>query len=313
MVNAKLVNSCRPWIGGTSNSYPGVSGWKADILNFEKRAGRRADIVHSYHSPTQTSLNADEKYFVKRSSTYLYMNWKPDAYWGPAGGSNSTVNRRIDAMAGSIKSVAPKKVFLTIYHEPENDISKGGSKCSMYRGNKGTTAQYRAMWKNVRKRFDAKGVKNVVWTMNYMGYSGWDCAVKDLWPGNGLVDWITWDPYTGDKSSFRTDMTRFYNYLSSHSDASHAFTSKPWGIGEMGYEGYSQKKAYKYYDDMAASIKSGAFPRLKMYLFFDMNGKDFGGDKSWDSRIGYARSGKADVTEQKHFNAMFKTIANLKY
>lgn len=308
-LNDKLVNPCRPLIGATSASY-GKGNWKSHIDYFEKRAGRHIDVVHSYHSPTQTSLNKDELAYVNRADTLLYMNWKPDAYWKQASGGNKTVNGRIDAMADSIKKLGSKKIFLAIYHEPENDISKGGSKCSMYRGDKGTTGDYRAMWKNVRQRFDAKGVKNVVWVMNYMGYSGWDCAVKDLWPGNGLVDWITWDPYTTDKSSFSTDMSRFYNFLEKNTDSSHAFTSKPWGIGEMGYEGTNQTKAYKYYDDMAAAIKNNTFPRLKMYLFFDMNGKDFGGDANWDARIGYAHS-KTDAKEQQHFNAMLKTVMSL--
>lgn len=310
-LDAKLASPCRPLIGATSNNYPGISGWKNSVQYLEKRAGRQLDIVHSYHSPTQTSINKDEKAFIDRANTLLYMNWKPDAKWGPAGGSNSTVNKRIDQMAASIKALGNKKIYLAIYHEPENDISPGGSKCSGAKGNKGTTQEYREMWRNVRKRFDAQGVKNVVWVMNYMGWQGWDCAVKDLWPGNDLVDWITWDPYTNDKSTFKKDMTRFYDFLAANTDAKHAFTSKNWGIGEMGYEGEDQKKAYKYYDDMLATVKKNELPRLKMYLFFDMNAAGFGGPKDWDARIGYAKSGKVDPTEQKHFNAMFNGIAPL--
>lgn len=310
-LDAKLASACRPLIGATSNNYPGVSGWKNSINYLEKRAERQMDIVHSYHSPTQTSLNADEKAFVNRANTMLYMNWKPDANWGPAGGSSSTVNKRIDQMAASVKALGSKKIYLAIYHEPENDISPGGSKCSSAKGNKGTTQEYRDMWRNTRKRFDAMGVKNVVWVMNYMGWQGWDCAVKDLWPGNDLVDWITWDPYTNDKSNFKKDMTRFYDFLAANTDAKHAFTSKNWGIGEMGYEGSDQKKAYKYYDDILSVVKKNELPRLKMYLFFDMNASGFGGPSGWDARIGYAHNGKVDPTEQKHFNAMFNGIAPL--
>ena len=51
------------------------------------------------------------------------------------------------------------------------------------------------MWHNVRARFDALGVTNVVWVMNYMGWKDWNCVVKDLWPGNDYVDWVMWDPY----------------------------------------------------------------------------------------------------------------------
>ena len=50
------------------------------------------------------------------------------------------------------------------------------------------------MWHNVRHRFDALGVTNVVWVMNYTGYVTGQCLTKDLWPGNDYVDWVMWDP-----------------------------------------------------------------------------------------------------------------------
>ena len=31
--------------------------------------------------------------------------------------------------------------------------------------------------------------------MNYMGFTGWSSIVDRLYPGNDLVDWISYDPY----------------------------------------------------------------------------------------------------------------------
>ena len=56
------------------------------------------------------------------------------------------------------------------------------------------------MWHNVRERFDAAGVTNVVWVMNYLGYPTSYCAAKDFWPGNDYVDWVMWDPYPKNTS-----------------------------------------------------------------------------------------------------------------
>jgi hypothetical protein len=56
------------------------------------------------------------------------LNWKPASPW--ANGYNGDDNAGIDAIAASLKSVAPHKVMLVIWHEPENDVSPGG--CRLY-------------------------------------------------------------------------------------------------------------------------------------------------------------------------------------
>ena len=146
-VDAKLVNSCRPWVGAEANGYPGIaSDHKTQLLAHESRIGHQLDVVHFYSSPGDT-LDTTQKYFINRSGTYLMLNWKPVKGGGPgntwkdADGRNTTVNANIVKMANSIKSVAPKKIFLTVYHEPENDVSPGGSpSCGntvTYKGNMG--------------------------------------------------------------------------------------------------------------------------------------------------------------------------------
>ena len=46
-ISAKLVNSCRPWLGAESGRY-GVTGFRARMLEHEARIGRQVDIVHAY-------------------------------------------------------------------------------------------------------------------------------------------------------------------------------------------------------------------------------------------------------------------------
>ena len=69
------------------------------------------------------------------------------------------------------------------------------------KGTSGSPDQYRAMWQNVENRFKADGVDNVVYVMTYISYPRWDCAIKDFWPGNDLVDWVAWDPYALNNTS----------------------------------------------------------------------------------------------------------------
>ena len=102
-------------------------------------------------------------------------------------------------MADSIKALGTTKILLTVHHEPENDISPGG--CTQLpdvwisTARPGLVSDYVGMWHNVRARFDARGVTNVVGAMNYMGWQGWQCATRGLWPGNDYVDWLMWDPW----------------------------------------------------------------------------------------------------------------------
>lgn len=322
-VDAKLVNSCRAWFGATVGGYPQTgSSFASQFAYGELRLNNpnvlldpadptavvnRYEIIHRYHSPTQTSFDAGEVGYHKRGGTYLFINWKPDLVWARAGGDDATVDARIDAMATSIKALGAKKLFLAIFHEPENDVSRGNCTTNAGGAASGSPSDYVRMWRNVRARFDAKGVTNVVWTMNYMGYSGWNCLVPLLWPGNGYVDWIAYDPYgsgTRSGSLFNDSVAGFYRYLSENSSAKHAYLSKPWGLAEHGAgskNGTTQAGAIDYWNQAAAAVRNGTFPRLKMYLAFDtsVNGS---------SQVGIDFSGQPSVDEQTAYNNFANTV-----
>ena len=300
-----LVNPCRPWFGAYSNTYPGVVGWAAHMTAEEQRIGRPLDIVHSYHPPGGTPpLTADEKAFATRPGTIMFVNWKPASKWADAAGGNTTVDDSIDQVADSIKSVAPARIMLTLHHEPEPDVTPGTSSCPRLKGTFGSPADYRAMWRNIHDRFAARGVTNVVWVMDYMGYQGWDRLVPELWPGNDLVDWVMFNPYaTSTTHSWSASVSRFYDLLLTNSDATHDYASKSWGLAEFGIGGStSQAQAYTYYDDARAGIERGDFPRLKAYVAFDSEGVVH-------TRTSYPVSGVLDPIEQQHFNALANSTA----
>jgi hypothetical protein len=230
----------------------------------------------------------------------LLVNWKPANTWADATGSNASVNSQIDAMANSIKALGSTKVMLTVFHEPENDVSSGASSCpsTIYKGTAGTPADYRAMWANVEARFNALGVTNVVWVMNYMGFSGWNCMVDDLWPGNNLVDWVLWDPYMSDGHTFGSTMGSFYNTLTSMSDATHDFASKPWGLGEFGDRYTTDAGQESFWASVAQTLDAGTFPKLKLLTFFDAVGT------SGDYRVAYNPEGAWDAGELSNLQVL---------
>ncbi|MET0839433.1 MAG: hypothetical protein ABWY19_11665, partial [Marmoricola sp.] len=180
-ISAKLVNSCRPWLGSESGNY-GVSGFRARMLEHEARIGRQVDMVHAYLAAGAVALGPDMVLMAKRPDTIALINWRVVSSWAQGDGRNLTVNAQIDAMAANIKTLGTTKIMLTLYHEPESALSNGGApSCPTLttNGTAGTTADYVNMWHNVRERFDAAGVTNVVWMMNYLGYPTSYCAAKD--------------------------------------------------------------------------------------------------------------------------------------
>src|SRR5262249_17816459 len=149
--------SCRPWLAMTAGSYPGVgTDKKSQVLEEERVFGKQVDAVKTYHTAGQV-LDSTDLYFVNRANTFLMANWKPvSGAWSQASPSNhtATATQNIDAMAKSIKAVAPHKIFLTVWHEPENDVGSGTT-CTTLKGSNGTPTDYVNMWHYVRQRFDA--------------------------------------------------------------------------------------------------------------------------------------------------------------
>jgi hypothetical protein len=325
-ISSILVNSCRPWLGAAANWYTtggtGFGNWKAEILAHESRIGRQVDVAHDYSGPGD-SLTSDEKYFINRPNTYLMLNYKPVSggtsghQWADGTGCGSAacnaIDNNIDIMANSIKSMGSKKVFLSLWTEPDDDISPGGSPgCvaagSATTGKMGTTADYVNMWHNVRARFNSAGATNVVWVWTVQGYVGHNCDVNDLWPGNSYVDWVAWDPYLGsNKTLDQLGVGLFYNFLTSNSTGAHSYSSKPWALNEWGAEVVgSPASTYALYGRMKTALDSGTYPNLKMFNVWDSHVAS--STKNW--QIGFAQlnssnppSLSADPSEQAAYNA----------
>jgi beta-mannanase len=305
-ISSTLVNSCGPWLGAYASQYPQVSSdFETQITYHEQRVGRQMSIVHQYHALGNVTLSSDEVYFIDRANTYMLINWKPADPWVNGAGGDSTVNAQIDEMASSIKAVSPHKVFLSLYHEPENNVSvnNAGLTCALANGaSSGSEADYVNMWHNVRTRFNNDGVTNVVWVMIYQGYEKFDpCMTNALWPGNSYVDWVAWDPYdTTANAGWDTTTSYFYNILNSLSNSTYNYKSKPWMLAEYGIGGnLAQSEAYQYYADAKTALDANTYPALKAYVVFDAIGTlysqvEYGGDPTVF----------LDTTEQTDYNKL---------
>ena len=274
--------------------------FRAQLEHHEERIGRRVDIAHTFSAVGSVPLsNQHDRYLAQRAGTHLYANWKPAERWRDATGGDTSVEKRIDQAIANITSIAPKRIFLTLHHEPENDVSSD-SGCAVKPGTAGTAEDYKRMWRHVRQRFDAARVGNVVWVMDYMNYKPWDCLVPKLYPGDDHVDWIMFNAYgSGRNPDFAANVSRFERVLTAMDAPGRRTLSKPWGIVEWGVHTATQEQARSYYEQAAKALSDNRFPRLKAYMIFDSPGThDQGG-----LRVSYADDGDLDTAEQKAYRA----------
>ena len=275
-VSTILVNSCRPWLGAVARRYPNtVDTIRDQMLAHETRIGRQVDIVHTYSTPG-SNLGPDMIYFAQRANTYLFANYKPATTFDAAAGGDATVNSQIDIMADSVKALGAKKLFMTIWHEPQNDVTRtAATPCAVATASAGSPASYRAMWQNVHNRFAARGVTNVVWVMDYQGYVPLDCVINDLYPGDNLVDWVMFNGYGNTlQNDFIHNVQHYYDFFAANSTTGRNYMSKPWGIVEWNIHDSSVADGVKYYTDAKTALDNNIFPRLKAYMIFDSIGPD---------------------------------------
>ena len=289
-----LENPCRPLLGAESNNYLAGATFPQRMAEHETRIDRKVDIVHIYvtDKPTITAFEREE---ASKDGRIPLVNWKVSTDWAAA--ADGSLDDKIDVMADDITSI-PNKVMFAVAHEPEDNVTPSGDptcQASKTTDLRGTTTDYVKMWHRVRERFDAKGVDNVVWVMNYMGYVSYFGCAEALWPGNDYVDWVMWDPYPNTKSFVET-VGGFYDHLTATSDAEHDFLSKPWGLAEWGYAGSDQEDAYKMYADARDALHANTFPKLKAHVIWDNVG-------AADERVGHKKNGDPDPLEQEWYNA----------
>jgi hypothetical protein len=292
-----LEPSCGVILGAFPTSFGGGNVAQR-FYNFNNASGSTLSAAREYKRPGQR-LSPTDRAMAKTPGAFLTVTWKPTGIWADADGGDAQVNHWITRMARSIKKLGSTKIMLDIYHEPERSVS-GGADCpsSIYQGSSGTPAQYRAMWSNVESIFASHHVTNVVWAIDYTGFSKWNCMIGDLWPGDDLVDWILWDPYTSDTRTFASSVQDMYTALTEQSGVGHDYLSKAWGLGEFGDYARSTSIQNNFYSTIKTALDTNEFPKLKLLLAFDAKGN------LGDSRIAYNGTGHYDAAELANFNTL---------
>lgn len=246
------------------------------LLDFEKRVSRPQLIYHSYHRGQQLFPTESEIGIARDPARprVLFMNWKPlGATWGQIAAGHAETDSYLERLARHIKRTFPEQFFFTMHHEPENEVRD--------RAGSGMTAKdYAAAFRHVIRKLRAEGVDNLVSTMCYMAYIPWNTKewFEDLYPGNDVVDWVSWDIYAysdpgyghGDfaemmnrRSGSRPGWPGIYNW------AARTFPDKPLMVAEWGVWHSRSNPGHQAAFFDSARLQLELFPRVKAYVYFE--------------------------------------------
>lgn len=271
-VSPILVPACGRWWGVAPAALTGAPRTGA-LEDFESSIGRRVDIYHAYHRDDELFPTAEERLLARDPGgrRLLLLNWKPStsSTWREV--ADGAADDRIDALAAHVRRTFPERFFLTVWHEPENDVvSTPGS---------GMTAQdYAAMYRHVVARLRERGVSNAVTVMTYMGSPEWGIRpwFGELYPGDDVVDWIGVDPYIHavPRRDVRGSFTDLVNKTGPGWPGFYAWTrathpDKPVMVSEWGVFEDVERPARKPWVFRTAGKEIDDFPAIKALVYFD--------------------------------------------
>lgn len=287
---ARLIPSCGAWWGLAPEVFTGAPVDQA-LHGAEARMGATADVLHVYHRASELFPTPAEVRLARDPARprLLMINWKPsfDHTWAEI--ADGALDARIDRLAGHLRRTFPERFFLTLHHEPENDVDASS-------GSGMRAADYAAMYRHVVLRLRERGVKNAVMVMTYMGAPNWAAKpwFEELYPGDDVVDWVAMDPYADDRvqdfdglvNKTREEYAQwpgFYRWMQLR------FPGKPvmvaeWGVFERPHDPEFKRK---FFESVRRQIRS--YPQIKAVLYFD-SPQAPRGDTSFDSNEGADRA-----------------------
>ncbi|HEY2298306.1 MAG TPA: hypothetical protein VGH43_11300 [Jatrophihabitans sp.] len=182
-----------------------------------------------------------------------------------AGNEDAALTR----MAEGISSLK-RRVFVTFDHEP--DLPR--------RFGVGTAADFVVAWRHVHALFARAGANNVVWVWVVTGSPTTQSFAVSAWPGNDVVDWISWESYNGSGcrayqlspdryQSFAQTTLPFLRYLDAVHDRYNIDIAKPMMISEAGSVIYPSRPELtaQWYRGIPAVLRS--HPQIKAVSLWD--------------------------------------------
>ncbi|MFJ2649209.1 glycoside hydrolase family 26 protein [Streptomyces sp. NPDC087420] len=169
------------------------------VHGFEKKIGRKLDLVYNYHdmsgtdldgtllTPDERELGEDRMLMLAWESTVWtephHRNWTEKQLGWDKVAAGDFDEEIIDPQARRLKAYG-KRIFFSF--DQETDFRTPDA---------GTPEEFVAAYRHIYDRFRQLGVDNVVWVWTVSGYLGNAELMKKLYPGDAYVDWIGMDQY----------------------------------------------------------------------------------------------------------------------
>ena len=260
-VSAKLVPSC-----GALWGYSAVNSGPADLRRVEQDMGRRFDFVYRFHDINDGVPDSEERSLAE-SGTILHLALDPRDHANKQAGitwSDVASGRYDQTLRQQAAGVAALRtpVFLTFDHEVDQP-AKAAS---------GTAADFVAAWRHVHDLFLAAGASNAVWVWVVLGWEETFARAGELWPGNDVVDWISWDVYNaagcragmvdlGKRQTFAEGLLPFFRWLHTNGTRYGIDTRKPLMISEAGSIQADPTGSARWYEEIPAVLRE--HPQIK--------------------------------------------------
>lgn len=272
-VSRRLVPTCGVWLGVSAHP-PTLQR----LQHLEDLVGRNFGVVYHYHDIDDDLINADERAQAARGAVLhlaiaarVYGSAKEITYADIADG-------RYDATLGrQAREVADfgKPVFLTFEQEASSQ-----RKLDV----RGSAAEFRAAWQHLHGLYEHNGADNAVWVWVMTGAEQNLDRSGSLWPGNDVVDWISWNAYNGaqcstgqiDNSAYRTFGERvapFYDWVHQTGPSIGIDPNKPMMISELGSVIYPDDptRTADWYAEVPAALKE--YPQIKAIQIWNSTGQ----------------------------------------
>lgn len=284
-VSDLLVPECGIWLGSSIPSSDGTWNPTIGLQEYEDAARNAPDIIHFYQRGSNPFPNNAHKAAAERRGeqrSILFFSWKvaPELTWRQI--ADGEADATIAAVSLSLVDY-PYKMFLSVHHEPENDVD-------LTPGSGMTPADYVDMYRHVVTRLRDAGVDQVVLVMTYMGFERWASIVDGLYPGDDVVDWIGYDPYGFEQEqSFGMLLNRpnetgwpgFYDWATAKAPG------KPIMVAEWGFQLERQPRAPAILGEAIATLREG-FPAIKALVYWNGTVERVDGRLGQDTEVGRA-------------------------
>lgn len=289
-VDALLRPECGVLLGATSPVPSSES-----LADTEASLNRELDFVYRFHRLDEEVPTDDERALADRGRLLHYSldtSFKdPTAptylSWGQiaAGAADTWVS----AQAQGIASL-PGPVWVTFEHEAD----------VIDRDWQGNGADFTGAWRRVHDIFEREGASNAVWTWVVTGGVETTARAAELWPGNDVVDWVSWEAYDPggcrinafDETralTFEEALEPFYTWYTTEAERYGIDPTKPVMLSEVGssIRPGNEEWRRRWYADIPGTLKD--YPQIEAVGLFDHTGNE-----SCDYR--FSRDGTVDAS-----------------